>query len=295
MTLYVLLTKQQAAENPCDTSFATACEHRGIEYKRIITDDLRLNDIATMQFDDNSLLYRMGTGPKARTIQSLLTTLHPNTFTTVQKANVPSLGDQPLSETAAQLAAGLPIIPTCIVDNTWPSMTDAELGEQVEAIGGYPVVLKTLGLSHGQGVSLVETADQLRDKLRNADFKVYNTILRKYLAEYRHYRLIVVDDEVIAIIEYHKPADDFRTNAAEPVVTKVDLNDVSDNTKRMAIESVRLRGSIFGGVDVLADTLEDTDYLAEVNIPCYFARAEKPTGVDIAGALIDALIRNQAA
>jgi hypothetical protein len=294
MKLYVILTRKQIGTNECDVLFEAACQARGLEYVRLIADDIGLDDIKDMPLNEGSLLYRMGTTAKARTIESMLNLFHPGKFTTIYEAPQPRSWGQPLSETAAQMAAGLTVIPTLFVDETWRELSNEELVTKTGKVGGFPLIVKTLGKSHGQGVRKADSTEELQELLADSNLEEHSTIVRRYLADYRHYRLIVVDDAVRANIEYHKPENDFRTNAATPVVTAVKAEDVPGAVGDLAIAATRLRGSMVAGVDILVDKSDGVGYLAEVNVPCYFARAEAPTGADIAGGIIEAMQRKQA-
>jgi hypothetical protein len=294
MTFYNIMTRKQIKNNECDTSFDAACARMGVDYKRIVVDELRLDDISSSKFDDNSLLYRMSTSLKASAIESVLLMSHPTQFTSIHYYRSTPFKDRPFSELSEQMGAGLNVIPTSLLDETWLAMSEAEVGERVNKIGGFPVVVKTLGLSHGQGVKKVDSAPEFAQLLREIDLTAYTTIARKYLAEYRHYRLIVIENEVVAAIEYHKPENDFRTNASTPVVSGLEIADIPEAVLTLAIKSANLRTSLLAGVDVLVDQTDNVAYLAEVNAPCYFARAEKPTGIDIAGKIIEAMQAKQA-
>ncbi len=43
-------------------------------------------------------------------------------------------------------------------------------------------------------------------------------------------------------------------------------------------------------MDILVDQTNQQPYLAEVNVPCYFARAEAPTGIDIGDLVARAML-----
>ncbi len=294
MTFYNIMTRKQIESNECDTSFEAACQRMGLAYERVIVDELRLDDIPTMSFDSDSLLYRMSTSKKASAVESIMVMAHPGVFTTLYYDRSTSFKDRPFSELNEQIAAGLSVIPTKILDETWLTLSENEVAEKIGEIGGFPVVVKTLGLSHGKGVMKADSPEQFMQMLHEMDLESYSTIARKYLANYRHYRLIVIEDKVIAAIEYHKPENDFRTNATTPVVSALEIADIPESVLELATKGANLRTSLLSGVDILIDQTDNIPYLAEVNAPCYFARAEKPTGIDIAGKIIEALRAKQA-
>jgi len=293
-TLYILVNREYIATHGVVVSLQEACERRGIPYEYLVTENIALDEIPDMEFATGSLLYRVSTRQKAAIIESMLVLLHPGVFTTIYWPKTSPLSSRPFRELCEQMNAGLPIIPTRIIDETWQAASASDLTAKIDSLGGFPVVVKTLGLSHGQGVQKIADVAALQQLLSATDFTESGMIARRFLADYRHYRLIVIDGAVVASIEYHQPDDDFRTNAtADPEVSALRIEDLDPAIITMAIEGVRLRASILGGVDVLVDRTDDTAYLAEVNVPCYFARAERPTAIDIADQLIAAMLRKR--
>ncbi len=292
--LYVITDKDGSENHGVALSLKRATASMGIRYELLLTESIELNAIADMQFNPGSLLYRVSTSNKACVIESMLVLLHPAIFTTIYHPKLLQLSSRPYRELCEQMALGLTIIPTLIIDETWQRLQDEELEARVAKLDGFPVVVKTLGLSHGAGVKKADDLATLRTLLGQMPPKAYGSIARKYLADYRHYRLIVVDNQVVAAIEYHKPADDFRTNATkEPIVSAVSTMELPPEILDLALEGVTLRSSILGGVDILVDQTDNVAYLAEVNVPCYYARAEAPTGIDISAQLLTAMLRKR--
>jgi hypothetical protein len=275
-------------------SLQAACKRAEVPCEQIVADETTLADIGGMRFEPGSLLYRISTSPKSTVIGSMLAALHSGVFTTIYypKLSVPYVSK--LWELCEQVEKGLQVIPTLIVDETWRQMDTAALNRRIADLGGFPVVLKDLGFSHGQGVRKVDTVEELQEQLQRTNFEEYVSIVRKYLADYRHFRVIVIDGEAVAASEYHKPANDFRTNASEsPEVSALNVADIPADLVKLAIDSVAIRQSILGGVDILVDQSDQVGYLAEVNIPCYFPRTEGATGIDISGKLLAALLRKR--
>jgi len=289
MTLYCIMTVAQAGVHASDLALERACHARNISYQRLICEDVLLDDLRNAAYDASDLVYRISTSNKAVSIESLLTHLHPQ-LTTIYSSRTQRYPFRNFRELSQQLTSGLEIIPTQLVDSAWAQLTAEAVDERIAALGGYPIVMKRLGLSHGQGVSLVQSSDELRTAVQQLSASD-SVILRKYLADYHHYRLIVVAGKVVSAIEYHKPDDDFRTNAmAEPDVSAVAVEDLEPATIKLATDAAALRHSLLAGVDILVDKQDNIAYLAEVNVPCYFPRAEGVTGVDIAGQIVDALL-----
>ncbi len=293
--LYTIVSSSQV-DGPSERSLAAAAKAAGLEYHRLVVEDTALDDIVNMEFTGHNLLYRVRVGGGASTIESALLTLHADKFTSTYVPKPQHWPSKQFAETLEQIAAGLPIVPTRFVDKTWSHLSDDELTTKADQLGSFPVLFKTLGLAHGQGVQRLASLGELKPAILLANERAEQAILREYLPEYRHFRIIVVDKQAVAAIEYHKPADDFRTNAVDvPNVTAVDMTLLDPLVLDIALRSVELYASLVGGVDVLVDTTKNVPYLAEVNVPCNFSRAEGPTGVDIGSLIVAAMLRIAAA
>ena len=152
-------------------------------------------------------------------------------------------------------------------------------------LDGFPVIVKKTGASHGQGVIKVDSAESLKSTLGHLIKKEGSEfVLRKYIADARHFRLVVLNNKVISSIEYELPADDFRTNTGnDPDVKPAQT---SASLCKLAVAATKHTGKLFGGVDILVDDKGDA-YIAEVNTPCNFARNQHCTGEDLAGQIVE--------
>lgn len=235
--------------------------------------------------NERDIVYRLGTGRRTAVLEALVSARGAKG----PYENLSALLSRGFSwgSSIAMQGAGVPIIPT-IFNISKNEMS--RLSEYVEYLGGMPIIVKASGGSHGSGVMKVDSLDELNRQIDEiADEDASEFVLRKYIEEARHYRLVVLGDEVIDTIEYKMPPDDFRTNAS--AIPEVEpRNDVSAETKDIAIRAVRASGVQFGGVDILIDQSGDP-YVAEVNFPCNFARNQMCTGTDIAGKLVDFLLK----
>lgn len=183
-------------------------------------------------------------------------------------------------------AVGVPIIPT--IYNISRNETSL-LESYAEQLGGYPVIIKSSGGSHGEGVMKVDSLTSLRSILGFiGDDESSKLVMRKFITDARHLRLIVIADKVVDVIEYDVQPDDFRTNAVA-IPTVVARNDIDGSIKQIAVDSVAALHLEFGGVDILIDS-NGVPYVAEVNFPCNFARNQLNTGADISGQLVRHLI-----
>ena len=176
-----------------------------------------------------------------------------------------------------------------IPKTVWNVPRNRELiNKYADYVGGFPVIIKATGGSHGVGVMKIDSRESLYsiiDYLYASDTKV---IMRQFIDSRTSARLIVLDGKVIASIEYSAPKDDFRTNVGRKPVVKE--KEFSDDVNELAIKAVSSMGYKFGGVDILIDE-DGKPYIVEINFPCNFSRAAKATKIDIAGQLVDCLMK----
>lgn len=267
-----------------------AAEKRGLEAVRINADTTSLAEAMAMQSTSKDIIYREASGEKARAVEAaFLFRGAAERCRGIRLARSDSVDLQfPLSSTMRQMLAGVQTIPTILLDETFAAYQEDELAEVVEGIGGFPVILKQGGLSHGQGVRLIKNVGQMLEAFRSVKGSdLQKMMLRQYLASYRHARLVVLNGQVVDSIEYLVPEDDFRTNAGEiKVVPQV----FDDSVQALAVNAARQSSVAFGGADVLIDNASGKAYLAEFNTPCNFARNQLTTGTQIAEMLIDYLM-----
>ncbi len=168
-----------------------------------------------------------------------------------------------------------------------PSARD-ELESFVDWVGGLPAVVKVPGGELGVGTLRVDSLPALTSLLDLLWARGEEVRLMAYVDNAVHWRVIVV--EGVAITAYRNPLkpNDFRsTPSADPA----DYGLVpSPEAARLAIEGTRASGMAFGGADVLEHP-SGQHYLLEVNSPCYFPQAETFGKADVAGAMIEALLR----
>jgi ribosomal protein S6--L-glutamate ligase len=163
--------------------------------------------------------------------------------------------------------------------------------KNVNLLGGFPVVVKLSGGSHGSGVRKADSLSGLEQQINELRQDSQHMVLRKFIADARHIRCVVIGDKVVDAIEYMPVDGDFRTNAVDEPQVKPFEHDYE--IFALAENAVKAGVTEFGGVDILIDT-NGVGYVAEVNFPCNFARNQMCTGKDISGMIVDYLISKSA-
>lgn len=284
MKLYCIIRKKDDIAN-VDTYnlLKKASEERGLEFVTIEANDFDYSQ-GLESLDSNAIVYRLASGDRSALLQLQMAG---KGMTGLFKSMDALLARQFSWGSAIRMEqAGVPIIPTIF---NVSKNEDRRLKDYVEKLGGFPIIVKSSGGSHGEGVMKVDSISSLRSVIGFiSDQRSATLVLRQFVTSARHLRLVVLGGRVIDTIEYDTQADDFRTNAVS-VPTVTDRNDVSDDIKQIAVQAVESLELDFGGVDVLIDE-SGTAYVAEVNFPCNFARNQMNTGTDVAGAIVDFLV-----
>lgn len=156
----------------------------------------------------------------------------------------------------------------------------------VDYLGGFPIIIKALGGSHGVGVMKIDSRQSLfsvGDYLRKQGGMF---VMKEFCNVTSTARLIVLGDKVIDSIEYTANTGDFRSN--EGIEPNVAPKKFSKEVEELAIKATHALGLEFGGVDIMI-TSEGLK-VAEVNFPCFFSRCQMITGIDIAGMMVDYLV-----
>ncbi len=166
---------------------------------------------------------------------------------------------------------------------------DAQIpGEYVRKIGkklGYPLVVKKSFGSWGDGVRLVPDEAELRKAAE--EWKQYPHFYQKRIGKPgEDYRILVIGGRTVACMRRINERD-FRSNveqgghgeAAEP----------SPAFLAAAERCAALLGLDYCGVDLIDE--QGTPYVCEVNSNAMFNEAERVTGVNIAGAYAEHMLR----
>jgi len=161
------------------------------------------------------------------------------------------------------------------------------LKKYVNYLGGFPVVIKIIGGSHGIGVMKIDSFSSLFSIVDYIIGQDNKAIMLEFVKTTTSARLIVLGGRVVDSIEYFAPKDEFRSN--EGKIPNVRKKKFSKEIQKIAVKGVELRGVEFAGVDILFDK-KGKPYVVEVNFPCFFGRSQLLTGVDIAGMMVDYLI-----
>lgn len=272
-----------AAQKQTIKFFRAACHSRQIAFNLINPQKIDYTDNSRLPLAGD-LLYRASTVQSGYKDAGIVEAFLLNDKVTTFYHSFERALSRHVSSFVAHQKANLPI------PKTIPrlSCNHASLKKYADYVGGFPVIIKATGGSHGIGVMKVDSLESLNSIVDYLHLTHENIILRQFIDVSTSARLIVLGHQVVASLEYAAPDDDFRSNVGNfPNVT---AKEFPAPIQDLAVKATQTLGIDFGGVDILIDN-NDQLFITEVNFPCNFSRAQKVTGVDIAGLMIDFLLR----
>jgi [lysine-biosynthesis-protein LysW]--L-2-aminoadipate ligase len=259
-----------------------ALEQRGVDYERL--DDRKVffdleNPGEWQQFDailERSIRYSSGL--------NILRILNAWGIPTINSAKVAEICGDKLATSAALKQAGLP------QPRTFLAFAPEAALEAIETLG-YPVVLKPVVGSWGRLLAKVNDRDAAEAILEHKSIlgSVQHSVF--YIQEYikkpgRDIRIFVVGDQAVTAIYRKSPH--WITNTA-----RGGEGEVCQITPELEEISVRAAQAVGGGV-LAIDILEHPDHgylINEINHTMEFHTLAPITGVDVAGIMVDYLIK----
>ena len=164
-------------------------------------------------------------------------------------------------------------------------MIDAALAE----LGGFPVIIKSMGGMHGVGVMKIDSRESFSSIIDYLQTKDDTFILRQFIEHSEQARIVVLGDQVISS-HANMTSGDFRTNAGEEKNRQRENKSYSNEIQDIAVQAVRSLGLEFGGVDIIFDTKTGEPFITEVNFPFFFPGNYRVTGAPIAKMMIEYLV-----
>jgi hypothetical protein len=257
-----------------------ACDERELDYEEIEAADFDYDSARRLGLGD--LMYRPAATSAAIRVEQFL--FAPNVATFYAGDDRPFFAET--SQPLLFERAGLPVPP-----NLYCTGSDrARLKAWVERLGGYPILAK-MGGQAGVGVIMLDSYASL------CSFVDYALALRRtpqlcaYIRDAMHWRVVVVGARPVAAYTCYAEAGDFR--AVIPDRDGIFTTEPPPAIGALAVAAVRATRLEFGGVDILER--EGSLYLLESNFPCYYPHAQQIAGIDVAGAMVDHLLRKAAA
>lgn len=176
------------------------------------------------------------------------------------------------------------------IPDTVFSVNTENIKEQIELLGGAPVIIKLQEGTHGMGVILAETEKSAKSMIDTLYIMNTSFLLQEFIEESNNedIRALVVGDEVVASMKRKGLDDDFRSNIHRGGEgTKVIL---STGEQEMAVKAANLLGLPVAGVDFIRS--KRGVLLIEVNSTPGLQGIETYTGINVAEKIIKYLEKN---
>ena len=170
------------------------------------------------------------------------------------------------------------------IPETLFSINPDDIEEQIESLGGTPVIIKLQEGTHGLGVILAETkksAKSIIDTLYKMDTSI---LIQKYIEESNgeDIRIFVIGNKVIASMKRSSEAGEFRSNVHRGGDTE--LVKISEKEKEIALNATKHIGLGVAGVDLIRS--KKGPLLIEVNASPGLQGIEAATGINIAKEIV---------
>lgn len=163
-------------------------------------------------------------------------------------------------------------------DLYWDEMVDLSPNEQY--------VLKMVRGNQGTGVNLISGLQSLKSILETFHaLKDQKFLLQPYIEHKKEWRIFVIKNEIIAIIERTISKEDFRGNSKRSKGKW--LKKLSPDIEEMILKAAALSGLDYCGIDLM-ETKKGPLFL-EINAVPGFQQAEELSGINIARELLTRL------
>ncbi|GLU43140.1 RimK family alpha-L-glutamate ligase [Allomuricauda sp. NBRC 101325] len=179
---------------------------------------------------------------------------------------------------------GIPIPKTVFSINPY------NVEDQIELLGGAPVIIKLQEGTQGKGVILAESkksAKSVIDTLYNMNTSI---LLQEYIAEANgeDLRIIVVGNKIVAAMKRTSDIDDFRSNVHRGA--DVEAVELTPREKFIAINATKHLGLGVAGVDLIRS--KNGPLLIEVNASPGLKGIEAATSINVAGHIVQFVEKN---
>lgn len=164
----------------------------------------------------------------------------------------------------------------------------AEHASALSHVGGVPLIVKALSGTHGDGVELAESEDEVESLLDDFADNHQRAFLQQFIGEAngKDLRCFVVGGRVVAGMRREAQEGEFRSNVHRGAeVFEANLSAAERDT---AVKAAKVLGMDVAGVDIVRS--DDGPLVLEVNSSPGLEGIEKASGVDVAGEILDMIV-----
>ncbi len=162
--------------------------------------------------------------------------------------------------------------------------------QMIDMVGGAPVVIKLLEGTQGIGVVLAETHLSAKSVIEAFRGVNVNIMVQEYIKEAKgsDIRCIVIGGKVVASMKRQGREGDFRSNLHRGGTAS--SVKITPEERAVAVRAAQIMGLNVCGVDILRGN--HGPVVMEVNSSPGLRGVEEATGLDVAGKIIDFIIKN---
>ncbi len=160
----------------------------------------------------------------------------------------------------------------------------------IKNVGGAPLVIKLLEGTQGIGVVLADTAKAAESIIEAFMGLKANILVQEFVKEAggADIRCLVIGGKVVAAMKRQGAEGEFRSNLHRG--GSAEVVKLSKAERETAVNAAKVMGLNFCGVDLLRS--QNGPMVMEVNSSPGLEGIEKATGLDVAGKVIDFLVKN---
>jgi len=164
-----------------------------------------------------------------------------------------------------------------------------DIDDLIKMVGGAPVVIKLLEGTQGIGVVLAETQKAAESVIEAFMGLKANILVQEFIKEAggADIRCLVIGEKVVAAMERRAREGEFRSNLHRGGTAS--LIKITPEERSTAVRAAAAMGLNVAGVDILRSN--HGSVIMEVNSSPGLEGIEKATGKDIAGMIIDFLVK----
>ena len=155
---------------------------------------------------------------------------------------------------------------------------------------GFPLIIKSSRMGKGANIFKINNKEELERMIKDIeleDKKAQNYLLQEFIPYVHDLRVLIIGDNIFTMKRIPKEGD-FRANFSRG--GSVELFDLDEEGKKLALDALHVVNMTVGGVDILIDK-DDNRYVLEVNHIAGFVGMEKATNKNIGKLFVEHTIK----
>lgn len=155
---------------------------------------------------------------------------------------------------------------------------------------GFPLIIKSSRMGKGANIFKINNKEELERMIKDIeleDKKAQNYLLQEFIPYVHDLRVLIIGDNIFTMKRIPREGD-FRANFSRG--GSVELFDLDEEGKKLALDALHVVNMTVGGVDILIDK-DDNRYVLEVNHIAGFVGMEKATNKNIGKLFVEHTIK----